>query len=85
MTRHEAFVRVMGRLAAELGEEVSRRVLVVFVTEAGGERIRIPDEHDLLKQERDQRIRARYRGHNAEELALRHGLSVSQVRRIVAE
>lgn len=84
MTRHEAFLRVVGVVTAELGEDVARRVLAIFVAEVGGERVVIPDEHDLNLQERNRRIRDRYRGHNAEELALRYGVSVSQVRRIVA-
>lgn len=84
MTRHEAFLRVVGRVAAELGEEVARAVLRLFVAEAGGERMVIPDEHDFCLQERNRRIRERYRGHNAEELALRYGLTVRQVRNIIS-
>ena len=84
MTRHKAFVKVTQRVAAELGEEIARRVVALFVAEAGGERMMIPDEHDLFIQERNHRIRMRFRGGNLEELALRYSISVCQVRRIVA-
>ncbi len=84
MTRHGAFLRVMERVAVEMGGEASRVMLALFVAESGGERLMVPDEHDLFLECRNKNIRDRYRGHNAEELALRYSVSVSQVKRIVA-
>ena len=84
MTRHAAFMKIVNRLSAELGDDVARRVLLIFVAEIGAVRIKIPTFDAIKKAERNRKIVNQYRGANLEELALRYRLSKNQVRRIVA-
>nr|MBC8362606.1 hypothetical protein [Candidatus Desulfatibia profunda] len=51
--------------------------------ELGGIRITIPTIKELELEERNRRIRNQFTGHNHNELALRWGMSVRQIRRIV--
>lgn len=85
MTRHQIFTRIIQRIASDLGEATAAHVQSIMVAEAGGIRVNFPDDYDLHREARNQRIRAMFRGFNHEELALRYGVSLRQVRRIVGE
>ncbi len=63
--------------------EIAVGIMKIFYEELGGCRISIPTLKDLAIEERDQRIRNRFKGFNHQELADLFGLSVRQIRRIV--
>lgn len=86
MTRaenREVLEQFFSRLCFEFGDQQARAVFQVLVEEVGGMRLTVPSLRDLERSERDRRIRKEFTGFNHQELALRFGLSVSQIRRVV--
>lgn len=73
------------RLCNEFGLASGKAILRIFFEEMGGVRLSVPTIVRLEKEARDQRICNEFNGINHEELAIRFGLSVRQVRRIVNE
>ncbi len=79
----EAIEQCVYRLATICGSADPRIILRILYEELGGMRLNIPTIKDLEIEERDRRIRLAFNGVNYHELAVRWGLSVRHVRRIV--
>jgi Mor family transcriptional regulator len=79
----EALEQLAQRLVSEYGETSGLAILHAVYEELGGLRITIPTIRCLEKTERIRRIRNTFNGVNHQELAIRWGMSVRQVRRIV--
>ena len=74
--------RLFHRLRADFGEASGKAIIRTIIEELGGLRLSFPDMREILREERDQRVRARFRG-NYDELASSFGLSPRQVRNII--
>lgn len=79
----EALDVLFHRLVTDFGQKSGEAIIRTIVEELGGLRVSIPDIQDLSREERDRRICASFTGDNYGELALRHGLSRMQIRRII--
>jgi Mor family transcriptional regulator len=75
--------RLFHRLCTDLGEASGKTIIRTIIEELGGLRISFPDMREILREERDQRVRARFRGNNYDELASYFRLSPRQVRNII--
>lgn len=69
------------RFSAASGMAIMRK----FIVELRGLRISFPDQADIYREERDNKIRLAYNGANKKELALTWGLTVSQVVNILRQ
>ena len=81
----EALTGLADRMRESFGPQTGAAAMRIVYEELGGLRITVPTVTQLLKSERDGRIRRQFTGDNHEELALYWGLSVRQVRRIINE
>lgn len=79
----KAFDQLARRFGQEFGEDAAREIIRILVEEAGGVRMTFPTEKDLSKCQRNENIRNAFNGRNYEELALRWGLTIRYVRRII--
>jgi Mor family transcriptional regulator len=70
------------RLCADFGEASGKTIIRTIIEELGGLRLSFPNMREMSREERDMRVRARFRG-NYEELASNFGLSPRQVRNII--
>ena len=71
------------RMVAEYGRSTGEAIVRALHEEAGGMRIRVPALSDLVRQQRDDRIRKLFNGANHQELAIRFGLTDTHIRRIL--
>jgi len=71
-------------LTRERGAKDSAQIVKTLIEELGGLRIQIPTFKTIYRLERDRKIRTAYNGANLNELSIIWGLSVSQIRRILA-
>lgn len=67
------------RFGAASGMAIMRK----FIVELRGLRISFPDQEGLYREERDNKIRLGYNGVNCKELAIRWGLTPSQIKKIL--
>jgi Mor family transcriptional regulator len=76
-------------ICEDFGESSGTAIINKFITELGGLRISFPTFEELYRQERNEKIRARYNGwpygSNIEVLAEQWGISGECVRKIVRE
>jgi Mor family transcriptional regulator len=79
----EALDRLFHRLRADFGPASGQAIIKTIIEELGGLRVSIPGLDDLYREERDSRINTAFNGRNYEELAIRWGLSIRQVRYII--
>ncbi len=73
----------LARLLGDKGPYYARAITRDFFEQLGGLRITVPTIRDLIREERDRRICAEFRGDNHSEIAIRHGMTVRQIRRIL--
>lgn len=67
------------------GEVMAGQFIELMVQELGGLRLRVPDLEALQLRTIRRRVKIEFRGTNHQELALRYGRSVSQIRRYLRE
>ena len=80
----EALKELFHRLCTDFGTASGMAIIKTIVEELGGLRVSIPDLSDLAREERDNKIRAKFNGNNYHELAEIYGpLSIRQVRYII--
>jgi Mor family transcriptional regulator len=72
------FERLRGRFNGQAGE-----IIRILVDTLGGRRLTFPSRADLERVQRDEAIKAQFRGSNLQELALRHHRSPRQIRNIL--
>jgi Mor family transcriptional regulator len=72
------------RLMEELGEH-GRKAVRIIVEELGGLQIHMPSVRTLEIEARDAQIRREFDGSNYRELALKYGLDLRWVRKIIDE
>lgn len=74
-------------LCEDFGEASGTAIIKKFITDLGGLRISFPTFEELYRQERDEKIRARFNGRsygsNADQLAAQWGITGRCVRKIV--
>ena len=78
----DALDSLFHRLCTDFGEASGKTIIRTIIEELGGLRLSFPDMREMSREERDMRVRARFRG-NYEELASNFGLSPRQVRNII--
>jgi Mor family transcriptional regulator len=78
----DALDRLFHRLCTDFGEASGKTIIRTIIEELGGLRLSFPDMREVSREERDQRVRARFRG-NYDELASYFRLSPRQVRNII--
>jgi Mor family transcriptional regulator len=85
MTRQEnseAVAQLFDRLHTEFGR-LAPAIIRVLVESVGGCRLTFPDLNDLYRAERNRRIRIEFIGNNYEELAIKYGVGVRTVRKVL--
>jgi Mor family transcriptional regulator len=75
--------RLFHRLCTDFGEASGKTIIRTIIEELGGLRLSFPDMREMSREERDMRVRARFRGNNYDELASYFRLSPRQVRNII--
>jgi hypothetical protein len=80
----EALLALYACLCERFQQASSEAIMRKFIMELKGSRISFPNWEDFYREERNQKIRAEFKG-NYTELSLRFGLDVSQIWRIVNE
>jgi len=80
----EVFDQLARRFCLEFGGDAARKIMQIMVEEVGGVRMTFPAGADLFRYQRNEKIRNAFDGSNYEELALRWGLKIRQVRRIIS-
>ena len=68
---------------ATLEEKMCRRCFKILLDECGGTRPYIPSTPSLIREQRDNRIRAKFNGSNYQKLADLFNLHERHIRRIV--
>jgi len=79
----DALDRLFHRLCTDFGEASGQTIIRTIIEELGGLRLSFPDMREMSREERDMRVRARFRGNNYDELASYFRLSPRQVRNII--
>lgn len=72
-------------LCVDFGQSSGEAIIRQIVYHLGGLRVTIPDEKEILREERDRRIRSLFNGCNYNDLAERFGLQARHIRRIIHE
>ncbi len=73
---------LFSQLHVEFGA-MAPKIIKTLIMVLGRTRITFPDFEYLYRAERNRRIKAEFRGANHEDLAIRYGLKVRQIRRIL--
>ena len=84
MRYHAEFFETFDEIRQAVGDETTKKILEIFTMRHGGQQMTIPDPLDVRREERDMHIRKKFTGTNHSDLAILYGISVTQVRRIVA-
>jgi Mor family transcriptional regulator len=72
-------------LCERFGNASGAAIMRMFLLELKGCRISFPDQEDLYREERNRKIKSEFNGDNYQELALRWGLDVAFVWKIINE
>jgi len=78
-------IRLSWSLSSEFSFGFGKEIMRKFFIELKGLRVSFPDWRLLYREERARKIRASWNGSNIPELAIRWGISETQVRRIIAD
>lgn len=79
---HADFFETFEEIRRAVGDVAAQQVFKIITMRLGGQLLRVPDPHDLWREERDRQICNKLNGTNYQEVAIMYSLSVTQVRRI---